>query len=83
MTTGVSEDTLLISIMDNGPGITSLPVEEIWLPGRTSTPGGTGLGLTIVKDSVVDLGGHVHAIAKGELGGAEIVIALPLMGVEL
>ena len=83
VTTGVSEDTLLISIMDNGPGITSLPVEEIWLPGRTSTPGGTGLGLTIVKDSVVDLGGHVHAIAKGELGGAEIVIALPLMGVEL
>ena len=83
VTTGVSEDTLLISIMDNGPGITSLPVEEIWLPGRTSTPGGTGLGLTIVKDSVVDLGGHVHAIAKGELGGAEIVIALPLMGVDL
>ena len=57
-------------------------MDEIWLPGRTSTPGGTGLGLTIVRDSVTDLGGQVHAIAKGELGGAEIVVALPLMGVE-
>ena len=83
VTTEVSGDTLLISVMDNGPGITSLSVEEIWLPGQTSTPGGTGLGLTIVKDSVVDLGGHVHAIAKGPMGGAEIVVALPLMGVEL
>ena len=81
--TEVTENTLLISVMDNGPGITGFSVEEIWLPGRTSTPGGTGLGLTIVMDSVVDLGGHVHAIAKGELGGAEIVVALPLMGVEL
>ena len=82
VTTGVSENTLLISVMDNGPGISTLSVEEIWLPGRTSTPGGTGLGLTIVKDSVSDLGGDVHAMASGELGGAEIVITLPLMGVE-
>ena len=80
--TQVSENTILISIKDNGPGIVSLSVEEIWLPGRTSIPGGTGLGLTIVKDSVSDLGGHVHAIAKGELGGAEIVITLPLLGAE-
>ena len=82
VTTQVSENTLLISVKDNGPGITNLPVDEIWLPGRTSTPGGTGLGLTIVKDSVSDLGGDVHAIANGELGGAEIVVTLPLMGVE-
>ena len=68
VTTQVSEDTLLISVKDNGPGIVSLPIDEIWLPGRTSTPGGTGLGLTIVRDSVADLGGHVHAIPRGELG---------------
>ena len=82
VTTQVSENSLLISVKDNGPGIVELPVEEIWLPGRTSIPGGTGLGLTIVKDAVTDLGGDVHAIANGELGGAEIVVTLPLMGVE-
>ena len=82
VTTQVSANTLLISVKDSGPGITGLPVDEIWLPGRTSIPGGTGLGLTIVKDSVSDLGGHVHAIAQGELGGAEIIVTLPLMGGE-
>ncbi len=82
VTTQVSENSLLISVKDNGPGIVGLPVEEIWLPGRTSIPGGTGLGLTIVKDAVTDLGGDVDAIANGELGGAEIVVTLPLMGVE-
>ena len=82
VTTQVSENSLLISVKDNGPGIVELPVEEIWLPGRTSIPGGTGLGLTIVKDAVTDLGGDVQAIANGELGGAEIVVTLPLMGVE-
>ena len=82
LATQVSENTLLISIKDNGPGITNLSVDEIWLPGRTSIPGGTGLGLTIVRDSVSDLGGRVHAIAKGELGGAEIVVTLPLLGAE-
>lgn len=82
VTTQVSEDTLLLSVKDNGPGIVGLPLDEIWHPGRTSTPGGTGLGLTIVRDSVADLGGHVRAIPGGELGGAEIVVTLPLMGVE-
>ena len=82
VTTQVSGDSLLIAVKDNGPGILGLPVEEIWLPGRTSVPGGTGLGLTIVKDTVTDLGGDVHAVANGELGGAEIVVTLPLLGAD-
>ena len=82
LTTLASQTTLLISVKDNGPGITGMPVDDIWLPGRTSIPGGTGLGLTIVRDSVSDLGGRVHAMAKGELGGAEIMVSLPLMGVK-
>jgi len=80
--TQVSRDVLLISVLDNGPGIIGMPIEEIWLPGRTSVPGGTGLGLTIVRDSVTDLGGQARAIAQGEMGGAEIVITLPLLGAE-
>ena len=55
-----------------------MSIDEIWLPGKTTTPNGTGLGLTIVRDTVTDLGGKVYAIAEGELGGAEIVIELPI-----
>lgn len=69
---------LEIRFLDNGSGIQGLEVDEIWLPGRTTTSGGTGLGLTIVKDSVTDLGGQIWAIAKGELGGAEFLLNLPM-----
>ncbi len=76
--TSVSNKYVVLRVLDNGLGISGLTIDEIWLPGRTTTPGGTGFGLTIVKDSVGDLGGKVQAIANGELGGAEFVISLPL-----
>ena len=68
-----------IRFLDSASGIKDLDLEEIWLPGRTTTAGGTGLGLTIVKDSITDLGGHIQAISNGELGGAEFIITLPLV----
>jgi C4-dicarboxylate-specific signal transduction histidine kinase len=68
----------IINVADSGPGIEDIPINEIWHPGRTSYPGGTGFGLTIVRDSVSDLGGDVDAIAHGELGGAEFNISIPL-----
>jgi signal transduction histidine kinase len=70
---------LELRFLDNGSGIKDLELDDIWLPGRTTTSGGTGLGLTIVKDSVTDLGGQVWAIANGELGGAEFMVNLPLI----
>jgi C4-dicarboxylate-specific signal transduction histidine kinase len=70
---------LELGFSDNGSGIVGLEIDEIWLPGRSTTPGGTGLGLTITKDSVTDLGGQITAIPNGELGGAEFLIVLPLV----
>jgi C4-dicarboxylate-specific signal transduction histidine kinase len=78
--TAVDDGWLTIRAMDNGPGIQGLSVEDIWLPGETTYPNGTGLGLTIVRDTVNDLGGSVSAIAHGELGGAEIIINIPILG---
>lgn len=73
----VSGDHILITIADNGPGIADSSLNEIWLPGRTTKPGGTGFGLTIVRDSVEDLGGRIRVRGRGELGGAEFTIELP------
>jgi signal transduction histidine kinase len=76
-----SNDKLLtLKVLDNGPGIQDIDKNDIWLPGKTTRPNGTGLGLTIVRDTVDDLGGEVAAVEKGELGGAEIEIRLPLLG---
>ncbi len=71
---------LLLKVLDNGPGIDGISLVEIWLPGQTTTPGGTGLGLTIVKDAVTELGGTVNALPRGELGGAEFTVEVPLLG---
>ena len=69
-----------IGVLDNGPGIRPQLANQVWLPGITSDENGTGLGLTIVRDTVDDLGGTARAIARGELGGAEFIIDLPLAG---
>ncbi len=77
--TELSVDHLQLRFLDNSLGIKGLELDEIWLPGRTTKPGGTGLGLTIVKDSVTDLGGEIWVIANSELGGAEFMVSLPVM----
>jgi len=68
---------LFVTVEDNGPGIVGISVEDIWLPGKTTTEEGTGLGLTIVRDAVADLGGTISAEARGALGGAQFNIEFP------
>ncbi|WP_449060835.1 sensor histidine kinase [Planomonospora algeriensis] len=68
-----------ICVDDTGPGIRRIPIESIWLPGKTTRDNGTGLGLTIVRDIVADLGGIQEAKGNGELGGARIIIWLPTL----
>jgi signal transduction histidine kinase len=72
-------DRLRLRVLDGGPGISRLSVEDIWLPGRTTRSGGTGLGLTIVRDTVTELGGAARALPHGELGGAEFIVELPVV----
>lgn len=78
--TEIVDNILTVRVLDNGPGIVGISTKDIWLPGQTTRPNGTGLGLTIVRDAVTDLGGAVDAIETGELGGAEFIIELPILG---
>ena len=77
----IQENILSVSVADNGPGIVGIALKNIWLPGYTTNPNGTGLGLTIVRDATFDLGGKVRAIPRGTLGGAEIIVELPIIGI--
>lgn len=72
-------ETLILRVLDNGLGIVSINPKDIWIPGRTTQTDGTGFGLTIVKDSVADLGGNVRVIPHGELGGAEFIVEFPMI----
>jgi C4-dicarboxylate-specific signal transduction histidine kinase len=71
-----------LTVADNGPGIEGISLADIWLPGQTQRQDGTGLGLTIVRDTVADLGGKVEAVAHGVLGGASFVVRLTILGVD-
>jgi signal transduction histidine kinase len=76
--TRISGGMVAIKVQDNGPGITKLGIEEIWVGGKTTTEKGTGLGLTIVKNVVEELRGSVQAEAHGDFGGASFTINLPI-----
>lgn len=80
ISTTIEDDMFTLAVADNGPGIKGIAKRNIWLPGQTTKPHGTGLGLTIVRDSVIDLGGSVDADEHCDLGGAEIFVTIPLMG---
>ena len=80
VSTSISQDRWTLTVHDSGPGIQGIRKTDIWLPGRTTRKNGTGLGLTIVRDAVKDLGGEVDAIERGELGGAVITVELPILG---
>lgn len=75
----VDESMFHIEISDSGPGIMGISLADIWLPGKTTRSNGTGLGLTIVRDAVADLGGDVSAYTSSDIGGAKFLVELPLL----
>ena len=79
LATSVEDGRWRLAVSDNGPGITDISTRDIWLPGRTTRRNGTGLGLTIVRDAVRDLDGDVDAREHGGLGGAEIIVEIPIL----
>lgn len=81
VTTELDGGRMALHFDDSGEGIRGIDVREIWLPGQTTRSDGTGFGLTIVRDSVLDMGGEVSAEVHGELGGAHLIVRLPIVGV--
>lgn len=66
-----------IEVEDNGPGI-GMNIDDIWLPGKTTRPEGTGFGLTIAKDSALDLSGTYGATTQLNVG-AKFRFVFPLV----
>ncbi len=69
---------VLVEVEDNGPGILDEYLERVFDPFYTTkTRGqGSGLGLSICRGILEDLGGRISA-SRSERGGAQFHISLP------
>ncbi len=68
-----------LSIADHGPGIPEEDVPRIFEPYFTTKDRGTGLGLAMVRQTVLAHGGTIRA-EGGPEGGTRFVITLPERG---
>ena len=79
LSTVLEGDEVLITIVDNGPGVPEELAGRIFEPFFTTRPvgQGTGLGLSIAH-TVVDAHGGRIALEQAPGGGASFVVHLPL-----
>lgn len=75
-------DMLVLSVIDQGPGVPATARERIFDMFYTTAQGdrggqGTGLGLAICRGMIVAHGGHV-SVSSGDEGGTCITLHLPI-----
>jgi two-component system sensor histidine kinase GlrK len=81
-------DTLVFDVADDGPGIAAADQPHIFEPfyqGRTQGSGpvkGSGLGLSIVRECVMEHGGSIEVVATHAPRGAQLRVRLPLKPAE-
>ena len=74
----VEDDHLMVDVTDNGVGIDSALLDQVFAPGFTTKKGGNGLGLHSAANYVIDSGGRIEAISDGPGQGATIRSGWPL-----
>jgi signal transduction histidine kinase len=74
------DNKILISVKDNGVGISPKVVDRIFQPFFTTKPTGhgTGLGLSLSYDIIKAHGGEIKVETK-EDAGAEFIAQLPVI----
>lgn len=83
VTTTSDNDSLHISIEDDGPGIPEEKLEEVFKPffrldpSRNMATGGVGLGLTIARDIAQSHGGDIALSSSEAHGGLKACLILP------
>jgi PAS domain S-box-containing protein len=73
--TEAEDGSARLSVTDNGSGFPEHLMARIFEPYVTTKPGGTGLGLVIVKKIIEEHGGKV-AVANVPGGGARVTVSL-------
>ncbi len=73
--TEANTDRVLLHVEDSGPGIPPEDVSRIFLP-FVSTTGGTGMGLFLTRQILVEQGGGIRVHPRNEMGGATFTVYL-------
>jgi signal transduction histidine kinase len=74
---GAAQDDCVLSVRDHGPGIDRKVAEKVFSPFFSTRPGGTGLGLPVVKLVAIWHGGAVR-VENDPGGGARFTMTLPM-----
>jgi len=70
-------DAVAIDVRDNGPGLSSRTMTNLFVPFHTTKSGGTGLGLPISQRIVENHQGVIE-VANNPDGGARFTVLLPV-----
>ncbi|WP_321325037.1 ATP-binding protein [Thiomicrorhabdus sp.] len=71
--TACDQDSLILSVCDNGPGIPETSQNWIFEPYATDKPKGTGLGLAVVRKIVEEHNGQITLTSSPENGTCFII----------
>ena len=75
----VARESVILAVQDQGPGMKKEVVERLFEPFLSRRPGGTGLGLALVRRTVEAHGGSVRVASKPGRG-TRVEIRLPRSG---
>jgi signal transduction histidine kinase len=70
------KDDVVLSVLDDGPGILAENERQIFEPFFTQRAGGVGLGLAVVQQIVQAHGGDIY-YQTSKYQGAQFIITLP------
>ena len=71
------DGSLVVTVADNGVGITAATLEKLFSYGFTTKSDGHGFGLHASALAAQEMGGSLKAYSDGENRGAAFVLSLP------
>ena len=74
----IRRNEVVITILDNGPGLTN--AGNLFVPFYTTKPGGTGIGLVLAQQIALAHSGSVELINRTDTQGCKACLRLPLIG---